>query len=232
MSAGVVGSIHFQCSGADCRNTGGDVIFAIPAEPYLRMREWKVLMADTVEEALEAVASGSPICRHCWMNECKRINNHALENRHKTFDSIRATWGRLSADWHEYWLSTVQGDLPASVLLSDIQDIPFLLKNLAITGDAEVVPFPELIDPDIDTMLDDIENNTFRAEDDILVSTWYVEVKNDPETVLKDMIRNIRYISHSNQYFVRCWIALLHPNMNNSDDVESNMAHLLKEVAE
>ena len=229
MSAGVVGSIHFQCGSMGCSE-----IFAVPAEEYLSMREWAVFTAETLEEAQQATASGSPCCRHCWMNECKRINNHALENRHKTFDSIRKTWGRLSADWHDFWLSTVQGKRSHYDTLSDIKDIPFLLKDLAITADAEVVPFPELIDPDIDTMLEDIAGvlNHFDANDRQWIDTWQAEVRNDPETVLKDMIRNIRYISHSNQYFVRCWISLLHPNMRSSDDVESNMKHLLKEVAE
>jgi|9_EtaG_2_1085328.scaffolds.fasta_scaffold48363_2 hypothetical protein len=231
MSAGVVGSIHFQCGSMGCSE-----IFAVPAKEYLSMREWRVMQADTLNEAIQATASGGAICRHCWMDECKRINNHALENRHKSFDSIRATWGRLSADWHEFWLSTVQGTTNGGQTLSDIKDIPFLLDDLAVTAVAEVVPFPELIDPDIDTMLEDMKCNVFAftkpTEDMQFFNTWYVEVKNDPETVLKDMIRNIRYISHSNQYFVRCWIALLHPNMKNSDDVESNMEHLLKEVAE
>lgn len=227
MSAGVVGSIHFQCGSLGCSE-----IFAVPAKEYLDMREWAVCSADTLEEAQQATASGSPCCRHCWMDECKRINNHALENRHKTFDSIRSAWGRLSADWHDFWLSTVQGTTNGGQTLSDIKDIPFLLSDLATTAVAEMRHGPKLIDPDIDTMIEDIRNNTFSGEDATWISSWYGEVENDPEAVLRDMIRNIRYISHRNQYFVRCWIALLHPNMNNSDDVESNMAHLLKEVAE
>jgi len=227
MSAGVVGSIHFQCG-----STGCSEIFTVPAKEYLDKREWAVFTAETLSEAQQATASGSPCCRHCWMNECKPINNHALENRHKTFDSIRSTWGRLSADWHEFWLSTVQGTTNQGQTLSDIKDIPFLLSDLATTAVAEIYEMPELIDPDIDTMIEDIENNTFSGEDATWVLSWYGEVENDPEMVLKDMIRNIRYISHSNQYFVRCWISLLHPNMNNSDDVEGNMDFLLKEVAE
>lgn len=227
MSAGVVGSIHFQCGSMGCSE-----IFTVPAKEYLSMREWAVYTAETLEEAQQATESGSPCCRHCWMNECKRINNHALENRHKTFDSIRKAWGRLSADWHVFWLNTVQGKTNGGQTLSDIQDIPFLLSDLATTAVAGVVPFPELIDPDIDTMLEDIENNTFTGDDASWVLTWYGEVESDPETVLKDMIRNIHYISDSNQYFVRCWIALLHPNMRTSGDVSSNMKHLLKEVAE
>ena len=230
MSAGVVGSIHFQCGSMGCSE-----IFAVPAEEYLSMREWAVFTAETLEEAQQATASGSPCCRHCWMDECKRINNHALENRHKTFDSIRKAWGRLSADWHVFWLNTVQGKTNGGQTLSDIQDIPFLLNDLATTAVAEIYEMPELIDPDIDTMLEDmlqVGRATFRGEDRPFYITWQAEVRNDPETVLKDMIRNIRYISDSNQYFVRCWIALLHPNMNNSDDVEGNMDFLLKEVAE
>ena len=227
MSAGVVGSIHFQCGSMGCSE-----IFAVPAKEYLDMREWAVCSADTLEEAQQATASGGAICRHCWMNECKRINNHALENRHKTFDSIRSTWHRLSADWHEFWLSTVQGTTNGGQTLSDIKDIPFLLSDLATTAVAEVVSMPELIDPDIDTMIEDIQNNTFSGEDATWVLTWFGEVENDPEMVLKDMIRNIRYLRQGNQYFVRCWIALLHPNMKSSDDVLNNMKHLLKEVAE
>jgi len=229
MSAGVVGSIHFQCGSMGCSE-----IFAVPAKEYLDMREWAVCSADTLEEAQQATASGGAICRHCWMNECKRINNHALENRHKSFDSIREAWHRLPADWHDFWLSTVQGKTNGGQTLSDIKDIPFLLKDLATTAVAEIYEMPELIDPDIDTMLKDIEDvgSFFGFDDEHFINTWYAEVKNDPETVLKDMIRNIRYISQDNRYFVRCWIALLHPDMNNSDDVEGNMDFLLKEVAE
>ena len=126
MSAGVVGSIHFQCGSMGCSE-----IFAVPAKEYLDMRESAVFMSATLDEAYSMATSGSPCCRHCWMNECKRINNYALENRHKSFDGIRASWGRLSADWHEFWLSMVQGTTNQGQTLSDIKDIPFLLDDLA-----------------------------------------------------------------------------------------------------